>query len=133
MNLKHQNHVIINIKQLLIDLYLTIQKFHHLGSLLDYAFKHIYPQDLEVNFLNCKVDSFPFKYIGLTVGAYLKKEGIWYPLVNQVTKSLAYWKNSFVSLCGKVILVNLVINSILVFFLSFMKILMFVWNKLISL
>lgn len=57
-------------------------------------------------FLECKVESFPFKYLGLSVGANLNKENMWDTLVSLVTKRLASWRNIFVSLGGTVVLLN---------------------------
>lgn len=48
-----------------------------------------------------------------------------------VRKRLNSWSHSYVSLGGKVILINSMLNGILVFFLSYLKMLMKVWKKLI--
>lgn len=72
--------------------------------------------DLTDKFLHHRVDYLPFKYKGLPIGVNSRKEGTWYPLVQAVTKRLAYLKNMFVSLGWKAIMLNLVLNSLLIFF-----------------
>lgn len=79
--------------------------------------------EFEDKFLNMKVISHPFKYLGFLVGVPQKKEAIWEPLVCLNTKRLTTWKNIFVSLGGRVMLLNLILSVIHVFlFLHKMRI-----------
>lgn len=54
-----------------------------------------------------------------SVGANLRKEGTCEPLVKVVSMRLASWRNRFVSLRGRVVMLNLIMNFIHFFFLSF--------------
>jgi hypothetical protein len=72
-------------------------------------------------FLNCKRGKFAFIYLGLPVGANPRKEATWDPVVAVLQKRLHSWHNRFVSLGGRVILINSVLAAIPVFYLSFMK------------
>jgi hypothetical protein len=45
----------------------------------------------------------------------------WDPVVKTIEKRLASWKNRYVSLGGRVVLINSVLASIPVFYLSFLK------------
>lgn len=64
-----------------------------------------------------------FKYLRLMVDVDPRKNRTCDPLVKLVSKRLTSWRNIFMSLGCMAFLLNLVLNSVLVFFLSFMKIL----------
>jgi hypothetical protein len=81
-------------------------------------------------FLNCKLGKFPFIYLGLPVGANPRKEATWDPVIEVLQKRLHSWKNRFVSLGGRVVLINSVLAAIPLFYLSFMKLPTKVWKKL---
>lgn len=73
------------------------------------------------DFLHCRLETLPFKYLGLPVGDILSREVTWDPLVNLLAKRLNSWKRRFVSLGGRVVLLNSVFNAIHIFFLSYLK------------
>jgi hypothetical protein len=83
-------------------------------------------------FLNCKLGKFPFIYIGLPVGANPRKEATWDPVVEILQKRLHSWRNRFVSLGGRVILINSVLAAIPIFYLSFLKMPTSVWKKIVA-
>ncbi|KAK2449929.1 hypothetical protein QL285_009079 [Trifolium repens] len=73
------------------------------------------------NFLHCKLGSLPFTYLGLPVGANPRLSSTWDPVVKSIEKRLFSWKNRYVSLGGRVVLINSILASLPVFFLSFFK------------
>jgi hypothetical protein len=73
------------------------------------------------SFLHCKIGSLPFVYLGLPVGANPRRVATWEPVVKTIEKRLFSWRNQYISLGGRVILINLVLSSIPVFYLSFLK------------
>jgi hypothetical protein len=79
--------------------------------------------DLACNFLNCKRGVIPFWYLGLPVGAK--------PMVDCLRRRLRGWRNRYVSLGGRIVLINSVLNSIPIFYLSFMKLPVVVRKKII--
>ncbi|KAK2406586.1 hypothetical protein QL285_042301 [Trifolium repens] len=81
-------------------------------------------------FLNCRVGSIPFKYLGLPVGANVRREATWEPLINSLRKRLGGWTNRFVSFGGRITLLNSVLNAIPIFYLSYLKIPIKVWKKI---
>jgi hypothetical protein len=81
-------------------------------------------------FLNCGVGSVPFKYLGLPVGANIRRQTTWEPLLNSLRKRLGGWKNRHVSFRGRLILLNSVLNVVPIFYLSFFKIPKLVWKKI---
>jgi hypothetical protein len=82
-------------------------------------------------FLNCKVGKFPFIYLGLSVGANPRKESTWEPVIEVLQRRLHSWQNRFVSLGGRVILINSVLAAIPLFYLSFFKMPTKVWRKIV--
>jgi hypothetical protein len=72
-------------------------------------------------FLNSKVGSIPFMYLGLPVGANARKLSTWEPVLKQISAKLNSWGNKYISLGGRIVLLNSVLNSIPIFYLSFFK------------
>ncbi|CAJ2635167.1 unnamed protein product [Trifolium pratense] len=83
------------------------------------------------SFLNCKLGSFPFKYLGLPIGANPRRLSTWDPLLDHLRNRLFSWRNKHISLGGRIILINAVLNAIPIFFLSFMKMPVGVWRKMV--
>jgi hypothetical protein len=81
-------------------------------------------------FLDSRIGSVPFKYLGLPVGANIRRASTWDPLVNSLRKRLDGWANRHVSLGGRITLLNSVLNAIPIFYLSFLKIPILVWKKI---
>lgn len=73
------------------------------------------------NSLNCSVGSIPFIYLGLSVGANPRKVETWEPMVDQLRRRLLSWGNRYISLGGRIVPLNSVLNSIPIFYLSFLK------------
>jgi hypothetical protein len=84
------------------------------------------------DFLNCKIGRTPFKYLGLPVGANPRKMSTWEPMLNVVRRRLGAWGNKYVSLGGRIVLINAVLNAIPTFYLSFLKMPKKVWKELIK-
>jgi hypothetical protein len=84
------------------------------------------------NFLNCRVGTIPFKYLGLPVGANPRKMSTWEPMITVVRNRLGSWGNKYVSLGGRIVLINAVLNAILIFYLSYMKMPKKVWKELVK-
>ncbi|KAK2356246.1 hypothetical protein QL285_093594 [Trifolium repens] len=72
-------------------------------------------------FLNCRIRSTPFKYLGLPVGANPRRVATWHPMIEVLKKRLNSWRNRFLSFGGRIVLLNLVLSAIPIFYLSFMK------------
>jgi hypothetical protein len=83
------------------------------------------------NFLNCRVGSTPFKYLGLPVGANPRKWSTWDPMLKVIRGRLGSWGNKYVSLGGRIVLINAVLNAIPIFYLSYMKMPNKVWKELV--
>jgi hypothetical protein len=83
------------------------------------------------SFLNCKRSVIPFSYLGLPVGANPRRASTWEPVVDRLRKRLRTWGNRYVSLGGRIVLINSVLNSIPIFYLSFLKMPAVVIKKII--
>jgi hypothetical protein len=75
------------------------------------------------------VGAVPFNYLGLPVGANVRRTSTWEPLLATLRHRLGSWGNKFVSLGGRIVLLNTVLNAIPIFYLSFFKIPILVWKK----
>jgi hypothetical protein len=82
-------------------------------------------------FLKCVVGQLPFIYLGLPVGANPRRLSTWNPVLDVIQRRLASWKNKYVSLGGRVVLLNSVLSAIPIFYLSLFKMPVGVWKKLV--
>jgi hypothetical protein len=87
--------------------------------------------DMASNFLNCRVGTIPFKYLGLPVGANPRKMSTWDPMIKVIRGRLGSWGNKYVSLGGRIVLINAVLNAIPIFYLSYLKMPNKVWKELV--
>lgn len=71
--------------------------------------------------LSCNVDSLPLKFLGVNVGDSPRKLSIWRDLINHFKNRLARWKGKHLTVAGKVVLINSVLNVIHIYTLSFYK------------
>jgi hypothetical protein len=87
--------------------------------------------EMACSFLNCKRGSIPFKYLGLHIGANPRREVTWEPLLDHLRKRLFSWRNKHISLGGRIVMINAVLNSIPIFYLSYYKMPNKVWKKVV--
>jgi hypothetical protein len=64
------------------------------------------------------------------VGANSRRVSTWEPLIDALRKRLGVWSNKYVSLGGRIVLLNSVLNAIPIFYLSFMKIPVLFWKQI---
>jgi hypothetical protein len=84
------------------------------------------------DFLHCEVGSYPFKFLGLPVGAKLRSMSTWKPVLDKMLSKLQNWKFRYFSLGARVTLLNSVLNSIPIYYLSIYKIPKSVMKKMIT-
>jgi hypothetical protein len=84
------------------------------------------------NFLNCRIGCTPFKYLGLTVGGNPRSVTTWEPMLNTIRSRLGSWGNKFVSLGGRIVMINAVLSAIPIFYLSFLKMPVKVWREVVK-
>jgi hypothetical protein len=88
--------------------------------------------DMASGFLNCRIGYLSFKYLGLPVGANPRSFSMWQPMLETLKRRLGSWGNKYVSLGGRIVLINAVLSSIPIFFLSYMKMPVKVWKEVVS-
>ncbi|XP_020253777.1 uncharacterized protein LOC109830826 [Asparagus officinalis] len=71
--------------------------------------------------LNCRFDSLPIKYLGLPLKRGKLSKSDWQPLLNNLHHKLASWKCNCLSYGGRLVLLNSVLTSIPLYFMSFYK------------
>jgi hypothetical protein len=71
--------------------------------------------------LNCRNGSIPFIYLGLPIGGDGRKISFWKPVVDRIRARLSVWNNKILSFGGRLVLLNSVLSSLPVYFLSFFK------------
>ena len=72
-------------------------------------------------------------YLGIPLGANLKKASIWKPVVEKVEKKLALWKEKVLLRVRRLTLIMAVLNNLPMYYLSLFKILKKVALMLIQL
>lgn len=88
--------------------------------------------DMACNFINCREGFIPFIYLGLPVEANPRRLTTWEPLFESLKNKLNSSGNKYVSLGGRVVLLNAVLNAIPIFHLSFLKLLVKVWKRVVK-
>ncbi|KAJ0533359.1 putative RNA-directed DNA polymerase [Helianthus annuus] len=85
---------------------------------------------LLANMLGCKRGSFPFKHLGLQVGANMNLIKNWDPVVEIFQRRLSLWKARTLSFGGRLTLVCSVLNALPTYYFSLFKAPMGVIKKL---
>ena len=82
--------------------------------------------------LNCNTMRIPFKYLGLEVGGNPRKKQFWELVVNKINARLSTWKWRFLSMEERICLIKSVFIAIPLFYLSFFKAPVSVYNRITS-
>ena len=65
---------------------------------------------------------FPFKYLGIPIHFRKLRNHDWKGVEDRAEKKLSNWKGKSMSVGGRLVLINLVLSSLLMFILSFFEI-----------
>ncbi|XP_022003664.1 uncharacterized protein LOC110901123 [Helianthus annuus] len=68
--------------------------------------------------VGCKSDSFPFKYLGLSVRANMNRIVNWRPVYEIFEKRLSLWKSAVLSIGGRVTLIRSVLENLPCYYFS---------------
>ncbi|XP_071731598.1 uncharacterized protein [Rutidosis leptorrhynchoides] len=71
--------------------------------------------------MKCQAGSFPFTYLGLPIGARMKRIGDWSPVIDKFIKRLSEWKRRTLSFGGRLVLVKSVLNSLPLYFFALFR------------
>ncbi|XP_071688580.1 uncharacterized protein [Rutidosis leptorrhynchoides] len=84
------------------------------------------------NLFGCNIGTFPMTYLGLPIGANVKKLSNWKPVIDKFVKRLLDWKARTISFGGRLTLVYAVLNSLPLYYFSLYRAPPFVLKKLES-
>lgn len=68
--------------------------------------------------LGCRIDQFPTIYLGMPLGYKHKELAIWDGIIEKTEKKLPKWKSQYLSLGGRLILINAVLDSLPTYVMS---------------
>ncbi|KAJ0757712.1 putative RNA-directed DNA polymerase [Helianthus annuus] len=71
--------------------------------------------------LRCKQGKFPFKHLGLVVGANMNLVRHWSPVIDTFRSRLSLWKAKTLSYGGRITLIKSVLNALPTYYLSLFK------------
>ncbi|XP_022013975.1 uncharacterized protein LOC110913453 [Helianthus annuus] len=71
--------------------------------------------------IGCQAEVFPFRYLGLPVGANMNRVANWKPVYDIVEAGLAKWKAAMLSMGGRITLIKSVLESLPTYFFSLYK------------
>lgn len=74
------------------------------------------------NQLGCSMGGWPLTYLGLPLGGNPLSESFWCPVIDRVRKRLDGWKKAFISKGGRMVLIQSVLSSIPIYYLSIFRI-----------
>ena len=70
----------------------------------------------------CGIGQLPLKYLGVLIGVSPRGREIWEPVILRIQKRLSMWKRKFLSFGGRVTLINSVLTSLLLYYMSIFKV-----------
>ncbi|KAJ0558706.1 putative RNA-directed DNA polymerase [Helianthus annuus] len=73
------------------------------------------------NTLHCDIGRMPFWYLGLPIGANMKRVNNWQPIIEIFSKKLSAWKARHLSFAGRLTLAKFVLGSVPSYFFSLFK------------
>jgi hypothetical protein len=68
--------------------------------------------------LRCGVDSVPFTYLGLPLGAHYKDPIIWNDVIEKMVTKLVGWKRMYLSKGGRLTMIKSTLSNIPTYYLS---------------
>lgn len=80
--------------------------------------------------IKCGMSSLRNSYLGLPIGANAKRMETWDAVINMVKIRLYGWKNKYLSIGGRIVILKSFLYAISVYFLSFFKALSCIIHKL---
>lgn len=69
--------------------------------------------------IGCKSRKLPIVYLGLPIVARPRSKALWDPVIDKFEKKLSSWKKQYLSLGGRVTLINSCLSNLLVYYVSF--------------
>jgi hypothetical protein len=73
------------------------------------------------SFLHCGIDSIPFRFLGIPVGANPRRRSTWLPILDSMNKRLSTWNRRLLSIGARFILINSVLSSLPLYSSPFLR------------
>jgi predicted component of type VI protein secretion system len=67
----------------------------------------------------CRKGNFPFKYLGIPIHYRKLSNNDWKVIESKIERKLSSWKGKLMSVGGRLVLINLMLTSLVMFMLSF--------------
>jgi len=77
--------------------------------------------NMVANHLACQLVQLPCTYLGVPLGANMRKMSSWQPVIDRVQSRLNSWKGTYISRAGRVVLIKAVLQSLPLYYLSLFK------------
>jgi len=72
-------------------------------------------------YLNCALLHFHFCYLGLSIGVNLRRKVVWEPIIRKIEARLNKWNQRSILMAGRITLINAVLTTLPLFYLSFFR------------
>lgn len=82
------------------------------------------------NFMSCKIEEPNFNFLGIPIGSNPSRIKTWSHIIDKFKSKLALWRGRFLPFAGRITFINLILNNLFVFFLSFYKAPVKVWRDI---
>ena len=77
--------------------------------------------DIASNFLHCSLSNVLFQYLGILIGVSPRRALKWEPVVSSFRRRLGNWKICYLSLGGRITLINSMLSSLPLYFFHFLQ------------
>ena len=77
--------------------------------------------DIASNFLHCSLSNVLFQYLGILIGVSPRRALKWEPVVSSFRRRLGNWKICYLSLGGRITLINSMLSSLPLYFFLFLQ------------
>ncbi|KAI3741278.1 hypothetical protein L1987_58949 [Smallanthus sonchifolius] len=93
------------------------------GAVMSLMGTNVPDRDVQIlaNLARCRVGYIPFSYLVLVVGANMNLAKNWKPVIDSFEARLSVWKAKKLSIGGRVVLIQSVLDSLPVYFFSLFK------------
>lgn len=81
-----------------------------------------YFMEVTSHFLGCKIDKFPFEFLGFSVGGNHRNACFWILVINSMKYKLSSWEGTFLSIEGRITMLNNVLSNLPNYQLPFFKV-----------
>ena len=110
---------LLNVKKMLVLFHQAsgLKVNFHKSSILGIHITDSHLQHLASSLL-CKQGRFPFVYLGLPIGGNMSRIEMWNPIIDRISKKLASWKGSLLSIGGRLTLIKASLASLPLYYLS---------------